>query len=468
MLPNSTSLTSASVASTFLLPTLAVSIPLKGRPKRASLTQPASPTWQSYIPKSQAVMMYAADDAAITRSSISASVSSLQLPLSLHSIDIPESPLPPAEQDEAARSDQYHIDVDPAGMGAAASGGIQGAGQQQQRRLRQPPSRRSPRAWLLLWLVTVPTVMLSVTCGLIFYHSIVLYASFYIAYLVFLPTSPLPLPFQLTTILFIFAVIGRSLFNLLLAFTRVRHRQLWVNQRRHRQPFAIRQLHLINCLVTAAVMLSLPPALTTMVINSNRSWDDPLVYVLLALMAIECIAWLSTIGILAALKRDFRWAELSLHCPFIPISSTFNSTALQRRTVEQNRRAIDALPVHRFSLTEWREQRQQRQRKLSGASNTATAAAVDEEEEVCCAICLADLVDGDAMRVLKCRHCFHQACIDRWLEFKTQCPMCIRQIDVSLTSAGARQKNRVRQRTPVNRAAGVVPLPAPEVELAEV
>ena len=141
----------------------------------------------------------------------------------------------------------------------------------------------------------------------------------------------------------------------------------------------------------------------------------------------ECIAWLITLTILIVLRRDFTWKELSIHCPHVPISTTFNSTALQRRTVEQHRRIIDALPVHRFSLVQWREEQQQR-RQLAAKSNTPPLD--EQDEQVCCAICLVDMLDGDMMRVLKCSHCFHQRCIDQWLERKTCCPMCIRQIDV--------------------------------------
>ena len=449
LLPASTSLSSASVASALLPPTFAVSIPLKAGPKRVSLTQPASPTWQSFISKARsgaAAAQYAADDAAITRSSISASLSSLQLPLSVHSIDIPESPLPPAELD--------HIQVAEAGRGAEP-GATYGFHQQQHRSMRPPPQRRSPRAWLLLWLVTVPSVMLAVTCGLIFYHSLTLYASLYVAYLVFLPPNPLPISFQVLAILFVFAVIGRSLFNLLLTFARIRYRQLWVNQRRHRQLFAIRQLHFINCLMTAAALLGMPPALVTLLLSSGRPWSDPVVFVLVAIVALECVAWLATLAILAALRRDFTWKELSLHCPHVPISGTFNSTALQRRTVEQNRRIIDALPVHRFSLSQWREQ----QRRLASAGKADSG---DDDEAVCCAICLVDMADGDVMRALKCSHCFHKRCIEQWLERKTCCPMCIRQIDVSLT----RERDRQQKRRASQRTAEVVPVAASQVELA--
>jgi hypothetical protein len=45
-----------------------------------------------------------------------------------------------------------------------------------------------------------------------------------------------------------------------------------------------------------------------------------------------------------------------------------------------------------------------------------------------CAICLADFVAGDEIRVLpQCGHGFHVACIDTWLGSHSSCPSC-RQI----------------------------------------
>lgn len=50
-----------------------------------------------------------------------------------------------------------------------------------------------------------------------------------------------------------------------------------------------------------------------------------------------------------------------------------------------------------------------------------------------CAICLAEFVDGDEIRVLpQCGHGFHAGCIDTWLASRSSCPSC-RQILVATT-----------------------------------
>ncbi|GJM87529.1 hypothetical protein PR202_ga03493 [Eleusine coracana subsp. coracana] len=47
------------------------------------------------------------------------------------------------------------------------------------------------------------------------------------------------------------------------------------------------------------------------------------------------------------------------------------------------------------------------------------------EEEEGCVICLAELMEGEELRVLpRCNHAFHKACIDAWLGAHASCPSC--------------------------------------------
>ena len=59
----------------------------------------------------------------------------------------------------------------------------------------------------------------------------------------------------------------------------------------------------------------------------------------------------------------------------------------------------------------------------------------DKHEEVAnqsvtiCSICLDSIEGQDSQRVLKCKHRFHNECINRWLSnHKTTCPMCRKQV----------------------------------------
>ena len=45
--------------------------------------------------------------------------------------------------------------------------------------------------------------------------------------------------------------------------------------------------------------------------------------------------------------------------------------------------------------------------------------------EDCCAICLQPMQEGERVRVLpSCSHSFHIHCIDKWLDIRSNCPLC--------------------------------------------
>lgn len=51
-----------------------------------------------------------------------------------------------------------------------------------------------------------------------------------------------------------------------------------------------------------------------------------------------------------------------------------------------------------------------------------------------CAVCLAELTDGEAARFLpRCQHGFHAECIDLWLRGHSTCPLC--RVDIGLLPA---------------------------------
>ncbi|CAD6342839.1 unnamed protein product [Miscanthus lutarioriparius] len=50
-----------------------------------------------------------------------------------------------------------------------------------------------------------------------------------------------------------------------------------------------------------------------------------------------------------------------------------------------------------------------------------------------CAVCLAELTDGEAARFLpRCQHGFHAECIDLWLRGHSTCPLCRVNVDLLL------------------------------------
>ena len=103
-----------------------------------------------------------------------------------------------------------------------------------------------------------------------------------------------------------------------------------------------------------------------------------------------------------------------------------------------------------------RPPRPQRQRQApavdveSGKRATAEAPlectyrAAEGWEETSCSVCLADLADGEAVRVLQpCMHYFHPACVEEWLRNKATCPLC----RAPAVAAAAAAKGGQRRRT---------------------
>lgn len=46
------------------------------------------------------------------------------------------------------------------------------------------------------------------------------------------------------------------------------------------------------------------------------------------------------------------------------------------------------------------------------------------DEDLKCVICYSDFIDHEEIRCLPCFHKFHVACIDKWLENNSKCPIC--------------------------------------------
>lgn len=55
-----------------------------------------------------------------------------------------------------------------------------------------------------------------------------------------------------------------------------------------------------------------------------------------------------------------------------------------------------------------------------------TRSEISVESVVPCAVCLANLEEGEEARSLPCGHTFHRPCIDSWLCKSHQCPVCRR------------------------------------------
>ncbi|VAI38910.1 unnamed protein product [Triticum turgidum subsp. durum] len=87
--------------------------------------------------------------------------------------------------------------------------------------------------------------------------------------------------------------------------------------------------------------------------------------------------------------------------------------------------ALSALPVTAY-------------RKESGAAARAE-----------CAVCLAELADGDQARELpNCGHLFHLECVDAWLRTRTTCPLCRAQAGLPGENGQAQPSSSVAAEEP--------------------
>ncbi|CAM0908539.1 unnamed protein product [Alopecurus aequalis] len=77
------------------------------------------------------------------------------------------------------------------------------------------------------------------------------------------------------------------------------------------------------------------------------------------------------------------------------------------------KKSIEALPTVSFTTAS----------SPPGSSPPVATVAWSSASE--CAICLAEFVEGDGLRVLpRCGHGFHVACVDAWLRTNASCPSC--------------------------------------------
>ena len=84
-------------------------------------------------------------------------------------------------------------------------------------------------------------------------------------------------------------------------------------------------------------------------------------------------------------------------------------------------RAIAALPIIRYRNKEGRDA------PLlpgGGEGEGGEGDGVEYGDNASCAICLSDFEEGEALRVLPCRHLFRKECIDEWLAQHSTCPNC--------------------------------------------
>jgi hypothetical protein len=91
------------------------------------------------------------------------------------------------------------------------------------------------------------------------------------------------------------------------------------------------------------------------------------------------------------------------------------STGLQKDVLELGTKSPDSVP--NADLLREASQASNSNRRISLKHGAGT-------EVLCCPVCTDDFVEGEKVRILPCRHIYHQLCIDPWLLEKSgTCPV---------------------------------------------
>ena len=119
-----------------------------------------------------------------------------------------------------------------------------------------------------------------------------------------------------------------------------------------------------------------------------------------ALVVVEEAQWLGSVLTLVGLLTCFRGGRLTVISPYIRREGGEGVEEEKRReekaALQRTLTAIPALSYHRGMRC-----------------------------DPLCAICFADMEEGERVRIFSCRHGFHAECIDAWLVRRRTCPLCV-------------------------------------------
>ena len=66
---------------------------------------------------------------------------------------------------------------------------------------------------------------------------------------------------------------------------------------------------------------------------------------------------------------------------------------------------------------------------------------VDKFKDITCNICLESFSVGNIVRVLECKHEFHENCIITWLKTRNTCPVCRHELESNDPNYERRKNN---------------------------
>ena len=103
---------------------------------------------------------------------------------------------------------------------------------------------------------------------------------------------------------------------------------------------------------------------------------------------------------------------------------------LNRESLRLQRNILMSISENNIALKEKEKEKKEKEKEKK-----------EKEEENKCMICLVPI--KKQIKVLPCAHKFHSFCIDRWINLKSNCPICRQSVNSSVTTTSSnRNRNR--------------------------
>lgn len=150
-------------------------------------------------------------------------------------------------------------------------------------------------------------------------------------------------------------------------------------------------------------------------VHATELPDEPVVAMWCLLVGELCVAMCALLAY-GLLHLVFRNNELSTLFPFIqPSAYAFGPFSSATSAVSPGLSTAD---LGRLPCYEWR------------------AGLIASLAEDGCVICQSGVSEGESVRQLRCGHGFHRHCVDRWLQRRSVCPLCVRVVRVDGEAVG--------------------------------
>jgi hypothetical protein len=205
----------------------------------------------------------------------------------------------------------------------------------------------------------------------------------------------------------------RSLLNIFLCAYRVRVPVMWINDvtvsyyPTDIRPVIHRLYHSCQHALQFWSMIIFSFTLVITIISCvNIEVFSPVQVLVIALLVYEFCALIAPLVCVAFISRFIPYRLLHWSVPFLPVTIPTPkepSTGLTKEVIEK----LGTSVYHKSAVTD----------------------TSSSEDGLICAICYADVEDGETTRILPgCQHEYHQPCIDPWLLRKASCPLCVRKV----------------------------------------